>query len=239
MDNLIFGIERIDNNIKLDSTDLILIGGRPTMGKTSFALNLMLKNENLKGLFISLSETEYKIKSRIEKLKSLFLEAFGIHPKADIDIENFEFPELLNIIELIVDKKNQYDYFVIDQLTEIGDKINPVFSDNKNYEYIFKLLKSVSKAINKNIIILSNIDRKVEENNNGIDRFNFYYYGSREKILDYIVILHRPEYYFIKENEYGKKYEENETIIYFAKNKKINYPGEYSVIFNRNHLYFS
>lgn len=248
MNNLIFGFEDIDNDIKLDNTDLILIGGRPAMGKTSFVLNLMLRNENSKGLFISLCETEYKIRSRIKKINTVskilpFLEVFGISQLKDdsnnLDIANFEFPRLLSIIELIADKKDQYDYFIIDDITQIEERINPLFNENKNYQYVFRLLKSVSKAIGKNIIILSNIDRIVEEENNGIGKFNFGYYGHREKILDYIVVLHRPEYYNIEENMYGEKYDEGETLVCFAKNKK-RYPRpEYSILFNRDFLYFS
>jgi replicative DNA helicase len=145
-----------------------------------------------------------------------------------VNIKYLELPKLTELVELIINIKDKYDFFIVDELTFINNKINAIFSEKKNYQTIARHLKILCTELNKNIIILTNIDRKIEEL-----KFSFSYYGIREKYFNSILILYRPSYYKITENEYCEKYEDGHSEIHVAKHQN-NYSihTEFALMFN-------
>lgn len=244
MNNFKFGNSNIDNIISFNSDDLIVIGGRPAMGKTSFALNLLLHNGTSRGCYFSLNDTQDKLEQKIIKidnpsLLSLHLKELNIetYSEGNFEVIFLDQPKLIDIIEIIVNKKDDFDFFIIDELTYIDKDITPIFSTSKNYQNILKQLKSLAKVITKNIILLSNIDRIIEEVEE--NKFAFSYYAKKEKYVDNMIILHRPEYYFIEKDENDRYYKKGECKVIFAKTLKEIANDEISLIFNSSNFIFS
>src|SRR5690606_33321022 len=120
-------------------------------------------------------------------------------------------------------------YFVIDDMGELNEDINPLFSKDKNYQFVLRSLKLLAKSLNKNIILISQLDRRIEvrANEDGYTfPFPFSYYARREKFIDHILIIHRPAYYNIKKNEFEEVFEFNDGLLYFAKTKFFKNLGE-------------
>ena len=191
-----FGFPILNENIKLEKSELIIIGSRPAVGKLQFVLNILEYGQN-NGCFISLNKTKKeveKIQNNIRKNDKLIkqLENVGIQTaQNNYIVKYFELPTLVELCELIVQVKDEFDYFIIDQMVWIDEDTNPLFSKEKNYQNILRHLKVLANVLNKNIILVSSIHHIVEYKNS----FNFTYHGIREKHVDYLFVLHRPSYY--------------------------------------------
>ena len=217
------GYPHIDKYISFKKSDFIVIGGAIGMGKTTLALNILKRNES-KGCYISLSETKEKLERKLEimdkandlmkSLKKLGIESFKNNAA---NLFFLEFPSLLELVELIVSKKNEFDYFIVNGLTRIDNNINPLFSENKNYHNILRHLKALCIALNKNIILLSNLDsEKIEEEK----RFAYHYYGRKEKYIDYLITIHREDYYRGVFDDLEDLKKDNKAVLTIVKSKR-------------------
>lgn len=232
------GYECIDRNMTFSATDLICIAGRPAMGCTTFALNIMLRNKDAKGCFISLVDTEQKVKRKIDIITASQTETgnntIDFSKTQEIDFKFLELATTLELIEFIVLISNDYDYFVIDSLSYINLNTESIFSKNKNYQEVVRYLKSACSMMKKNIILLSSTSHEIEEES----KFSFSYYGIREKYFDHIITIAKPEYYGIKNDEFGRNYEKGETIVCIAKTRSEKGGFETSLRFNKDSLEF-
>lgn len=215
----------IEKKLNLKSDELIVLGGRPGMGKTLFALSLM-NNSPKKGCFLALCESSEEIAYKEEKMN------IKSSQKNYVSI-CIELPSLIELMELIVAQKDKFDYFVIDDMGELNEDINPLFSKDKNYQFVLRHLKLLAKTLNKNIILISQIDEIIEVRYKENGYFPFSYYASREKFIDHILIIYRPTYYKIEVNEIGEVFEDNDGLLYFAKTKLKNSVEEVKLKFNR------
>jgi DnaB-like helicase C terminal domain len=218
-----FGYHHIDKHVSFRKSDLIVIASYSGMGLTTFALNIMKRNANHKGCYISLFDTKEKIDFKLGKMDKAYgliskLKDFGIETlnQNPIESHHLEFPALIELIEYIVHRKDDFDYFIVDGMTDIDTGINPLASENKNYQYILRHLKAISVALDKNIVLLSNIYKPVEEEH----RFSYRKNINKEKYIDFILTLYRPEYYGVVENELGEEYQKGETILFLAKSRE-------------------
>lgn len=174
----------IKNRLSLKNDELIILGGRPGMGKTLFAISL-LNNSLQKGCFISLCDSDEEIFYKLEKMNIN-------SSQSNFDSICMEQPSLLELMELIVLQKDKFDYFVIDDMSGLNEEIEPLFNHNKNYQFIFRHLKLLAKSIGKMIILLSQLDRIVEEKPH-TNRYNII--SWKEKYIDHILIIYRSDYY--------------------------------------------
>src|SRR5690606_35967806 len=170
----------------------------------------ILRNSPQKGVLIYMEGSDRGLSYLLEKTHTNI-------SSPNVNIVRKELPSLLELMEKIVELKDEYDYFIIDEMTQIYDPkmINRLFHKKKNYQYILRSLMLLSKALNKNIILLSYLDTIVEK---GKTRFNYTYHANGEKYVDHIFVLHQPSDYGEKKAPYSKKkIKFNESLLYTVK----------------------
>ena len=216
------GFNNIDKKIKgFKSGDLIVVAGRPGMGKTTWALNIATSNI-LKGktvLIFSLEMTnEQLIKKIISSQSDLTMDvliAGGLSDKQwkEFDLVNSELKQsslyvydrspitietLINKTKAIQSVKD-IDLIVVDylQLLMTTNKA-PSNSDSRtaSMTYISNLLKGLAKDIGCPLISLSQLNRGVEARTDKRPVLSdLRDSGSIEQDADMVIMLYRQEYY--------------------------------------------
>jgi len=228
-----FGYYPIDEQITFDNDDLIVIASHPEMRTEVFALNIMKRNNDTKGCFFSLITPQKKLEITLSKINKCYklsagLSFLGIEElKGNFDCHYLHLPTTLELLETIVNLKNDYDYFVIDSLTFIDTNLKPVFSKDKNYQSLLRHLKIVAKTINKPIILLSSFSVEMDDY-----PVILYYYGIGEEYIDYIFTFYIPDYYNLLE-------EDTEVIIDIVKTKTAIKETEISLIYDYSNCILS
>ena len=216
------GFNNIDKRIKgFKSGDLIVVAGRPGMGKTTWALNIATANV-LKGktvLIFSLEMTnEQLIKKIISSQSDLTMDvliAGGLSYKQwkEFELINSKLKQsnlyvydrspitietLINKTKAIQSVKD-IDLIVVDylQLLMTTNKA-PSNSDNRtaSMTYISNLLKGLAKEISCPLISLSQLNRGVEARTDKRPVLSdLRDSGSIEQDADMVIMLYRQEYY--------------------------------------------
>lgn len=221
------GIDRITSGWQ--KSDLIIIAGRPSMGKTAFVLSMarnMAVDYNKAVAFFSLemssiqlvnrlivSETELPAeKIRNGKLENYEWEQLDYKIKKLVDAPVFiDDTAAISIFELRakarrLKAKNDIQLLVIDymQLMTIGGDSRGA-SREQEVSNISRSLKAIAKELNIPIIALSQLNRSVETR--GGDKrpqlSDLRESGAIEQDADMVLFVHRPEYYRIDVDEEG------------------------------------
>ncbi len=222
------GIDRITSGWQ--KSDLIIIAGRPSMGKTAFVLSMarnMAVDYNKPVAFFSLemstiqlvnrlivSETELPAeKIRNGKLENYEWEQLDYKIKKLVDAPVFvDDTPAISVFELRakarrLKAKNDIQLVVIDymQLMTLGGDSRGV-SREQEVSAISRSLKAIAKELNIPIIALSQLNRSVETR--GGDKrpqlSDLRESGAIEQDSDMVLFVHRPEYYRIDVDEDGK-----------------------------------
>lgn len=204
-------------------SDLVILAGRPAMGKTSVAIDFCL-HPALNGTpaaFFSLEMSSHQLASRIlsvisqlnvqdivnktmnfETLKSLtnLSQPLNDTPLYIDDTPSLSLFELKTKARRLV-KEKQVELIVIDYLQLMR-------GDNKNREQeiseISRGLKSLAKELNIPIIALSQLSRKCEERADKKPMLSdLRESGAIEQDADMVIFCHRPEYYGLNDYELG------------------------------------
>ncbi|MBK8711004.1 MAG: replicative DNA helicase [Niastella sp.] len=215
------------------STDLIILAARPSVGKTAFALNLA-RNAALHPTkptavgFFSLEMSSSQLVQRIlsaeseimlEKISRGKLEEHemqqlnrkGINrlSKAPIFIDD---TAALNIFELRakcrrLKNKHNVGLIVIDYLQLMSGSGDRNSNREQEISKISRDLKSLAKELQVPIIALSQLSREVEkrkEGNKVPQLSDLRESGAIEQDADMVMFLYRPDYYDITQNEMGE-----------------------------------
>jgi replicative DNA helicase len=201
--------------------DLIVIGARPSMGKTAFALNSALnacKKANVKVTFFSIEMTEEAIidrliategKINLMKLRNInkhftdsehdrYQEAVGRLESLDIDIREKEntVPAMRAVVRRNIkaapDKKH---VVMIDYLTLIkATESKP--NRHTEVEEIVLELKQMAKDFNVPVIVLSQLSRLLEQRKDKRPMLSdLRESGAIEQAADMVMFLYRDDYY--------------------------------------------
>lgn len=211
-------------------SELIVVAGRPAMGKTSFILSACRNASIMHGKPIAYFSLEMSTHQIIKRL---------ISSETEIDQEKFRKGNLtnlewerleekkemiasapfhvddtygLNVLELrekcrILKRDHNIEMVVIDylQLMTTGINQSPVPSREQEISFITRNLKELSKELNIPVIVLSQLNRSVETR--GGDKrpqlSDLRDSGSIEQDADLVLFLYRPEYYGLDEDEEG------------------------------------
>lgn len=240
----------LDNLIRLRKAESIIIAGRPSMGKTAFALNIagnISKSHNVGffsmemsaqslGLRYLASETsipsEYIYSgnltdAEVEKLKS-------VHSRIFIDdTGGLSISELRSKARKM---KSEHDIkcLFIDYLQLLSGE-----GDNRESQvsFISRNIKALAKELDIPIVTLSQMNRSVEQRLTKRPHLSdLRESGAIEQDADIVMFVHRPEYYGLMVDEQGKSLANIAEVI-VAKNRNGSV-GECKLVFQKNILKF-
>jgi len=207
-------------------SDLIIIAGRTSMGKTAFCLNIVryiIKTYQLPIVFFSLemgkeqlmyrllsNETEINISNlrkgniRKEEWKKLNLaiKKLSVLPLFIDDTSNISIQTIRIKLKKILFEQTQIGLIVIDYLPLMQS--TNLKSENRVQELsqITKNLKIIAREFNIPIIALSQLSRNVENRINKRPLLSdLRESGSIEQDADLVLMLYRENYYNLKKNQ--------------------------------------
>lgn len=211
-----------DNKLNgLNKSDLIIIAGRPAMGKTAFALNILMNfgkaNENVRALYVSLEMGINQLYTRILAMES-GINAQSLKRK---DVAEYEFEKLydgykgimetstveildkanVNISELRniatkYQKNNGLDLIIIDYLQLLSGSDKNSKNRQEEVSEISRKLKQLARELNIPIIALSQLSRSVESRADKRPLLSdLRESGAIEQDADIVIFLYRDEYY--------------------------------------------
>ncbi|BBA84564.1 replicative DNA helicase [endosymbiont of Euscepes postfasciatus] len=245
-------LELDKKTLGFQKSDLIIIAARPSMGKTTFAINLCeysLLNDNKPVLIFSLEMSSEQIMTKI--LSSLTkIDHINIRTG---NLTKIEWKKIFDIANILNKKKNIYiDDSSSLTTTEIRSKSKKIFRENNGINLIVidylqliktpfmyhnrtleiteisRFLKSLAKELNIPIITISQLNRSLEQRSNKRPiNSDLRESGSIEQDADLIMFLYREEIY--KENDNKKGGGITEIIISKHRNGPI---GLIKLIFN-------
>ncbi len=228
-------------------SDLVIIAGRPAMGKTAFALSLaknIAADQKIPMAFFSLEMSSEQLANR------LMANAFEIDGKKLMSgqLDREEWNRLDKCMNSLVDaplyiddteglsvmdlrskarrlvKEHQVRLIMVDYLqlmTASGMRYN---SRQEEVSLISRSLKGLAKELNIPVLALSQLNRGVEGRDGAEGKrpmlSDLRESGAIEQDADMVVFLHRPEYYGIMMSEDGTKDYRGMAEVIIAKHRK-------------------
>jgi replicative DNA helicase len=207
-------------------SDLIIIAGRPGMGKTGLCLNLMtsiVKTYKLPVIFFSLEmgkeqlmyrllSTETEISStnlktgninKEEWIKlSLAIKKFSLLPIFIDDTTNISIQTIRIQLKKILFEETKIGLVIIDYLQLMQNSKSKIENRVQELSQITRSLKSIAKEFNIPLIALSQLSRTVETRINKRPQLSdLRESGSIEQDADLVLMLFRENYYNSKQEQ--------------------------------------
>ena len=228
------------------ASDLVIIAGRPAMGKTSFALSLaknVASDYKVPTAFFSLEMSNVQL---VNRLISNCCEIQGKHIQSG-QLEPDEFDRLdkrisaltgaplyiddtpgLSVFELRTKarrlvREHGVKIIMIDYLQLMNANGMRFSSRQEEVSTISRSLKGLAKELNIPILALSQLNRGVESRE-GLEGkrpqlSDLRESGAIEQDADMVLFVHRPEYYHIYQDDHGRDLHGMAQII-IAKHRK-------------------
>lgn len=218
------GFKGIDNVLAgLQKSDLIILAARPSMGKTSLALNIAQNVATKQGVPVGIFSLEMSKEQLIDrllaseagidswKLRTGNLEdkdfekinkAMGVLAEAPLYIDDSAMANVMEMRTKARRLQSEHDLglIVIDYLQLMSGRAG---SDNRVQEIseISRGLKGLARELNVPVIALSQLSRSVEQRNPKIPQLSdLRESGSIEQDADVVMFIYREDYY-AKETE--------------------------------------
>lgn len=241
-------------------SDLIIIAGRPSMGKTALGLNIVsnvIKNSKLPVVFFSLEMSKEQIMYRLLsmetsinpiKLRSGKLvqsdwiklnKIMKILSKLPLFIDdsfNLSIQDIRSKLKTIMFEQNEIGLIIIDYLQLMQNSKSKVENRVQELSQITRSLKNIAREFNIPVIALSQLSRNVE---NRIDKkpilSDLRESGSIEQDADLVLMLYKNQDSNLKQTE-----TENYYLIELIIAKQRNGPlGNVKLKFDPNRTKFS
>ena len=241
----------------LQNSEMIVIAGRPSMGKTSFALNIAENigvNDDIPVVIFSLEMGKQQLVERFlcsygridaQRVRKGMLTTEELEKLTRVGSELFEKPIYIDdtpgLTPLMIRAKcrrlkSQYDIqcVIIDylQLMTVGHKVE---SRQQEVSEMSRYLKGLAKELDIPVVVISQLNRAPEGREGHRPRMSdLRESGSIEQDADVVMLLHRDDYYHRGEDGYD---EDNTADIIIAKQR--NGPtGIVKLRFNREFTRF-
>ena len=201
-------------------SDLIIIAGRPSMGKTAFSLSMglnIIKTAKLPILFFSLEMSKEQIMYRLLAMESNInqmrlrsgrlyrndwvklnkvIKILSKLPFFIDDTFNLSIQDIRSKIKTIIFEQTQIGLVIIDYLQLMQNSNFKLENRAQELSQITRSLKNIAREFNVPIIALSQLSRNVE---NRVDKkpilSDLRESGSIEQDADLVMMLYRNKYY--------------------------------------------
>jgi len=209
-------------------SDLVIMAGRPGMGKTAFVLSLARNAAVDHGKGVAIFSLEMSSVQLVTRLISAETELSGETLKSG-NLKDYEWEQLNNRIQnlsnapIYIDDTPQLSIFdlrakarrlksnkdisliVIDYLQLMrGDEGNGKGNREQEISYISRSLKALAKELDIPVIALAQLSRAVEQRHDKLPILSdLRESGSIEQDADMVGFLYRPEYYGFLQDEEG------------------------------------
>ncbi len=221
-DRIPTGFKRMDKllNCGFNPSDLMIIAGRPAMGKTTMMLNIALNVVEAPGQAVFISSLEMSKEQLMNKLiafktgipfgrlisgkfsrmeRDLFLQAYAGLSELPLIIDDFSTQTTNDIKAKIRRVKNLYPDKKVLAIVDYLGLITPIergFNRNDEISRISGALKGIAKDLHVPVIALSQLSRECEKRNNKRPMLSdLRDSGSCEQDSDIIGMIYRDEYY--------------------------------------------
>jgi replicative DNA helicase len=227
-------------------SDLIIVGGRPSMGKTSLALsiarNAAVEQKACVALFslemgaeslvarmlssesgVNLRRLHY-FKDHTEDEERRIMEATGVLSQTSIYVDDTPMIGIAQMRSkaLRLDFERRIDLIIVDYLQLMQGEGR---GENRVQEisYISRNLKALSRELNIPVIAVSQLSRRPEGRESHIPQLSdLRESGSIEQDADVVLFIYREEYYYKEEEwkaQHSEPYPREEADIIIAKNR--------------------
>jgi len=201
-------------------SDLIIIAGRPSMGKTAFCLNIainIIKTNSIPILFFSLEMSKeqliYRVLSNQTQINNMRLRAGNIHknewsklnsviksfshlPFFIDDTPNLSISEIRSKVKKIIFEEADIGLIIIDYLQLMQNYKSQMDNRVQELSQITRSLKIIAREFKVPIIALSQLSRNVENRYNKRPILSdLRESGSIEQDADLVLMLYRDSYY--------------------------------------------
>jgi len=240
------GYEDLDSLTQgFQKSDLIIIAGRPSMGKTALGLNISLnviKESKLPVLFFSLEMSKEQIMYRLLSIESgisqtrlksgklyqtdwlklnKIINMMSKFPFFIDDTPDLSIQDIKSKIKTILFEQAQIGLIIIDYLQLMQNPKSQIENRVQELSQITRALKNIARQFNIPIIALSQLSRNVE---NRMDKkpilSDLRESGSIEQDADLVLMLYQNKDLNIKQNE-NRDYYLTELIIAKQRNGPI------------------
>lgn len=236
------GFSVLDKDGGLHNTDLVVIAGATSQGKTSFALSVMLNAscQGAKVAFYSLEMTSKQLAARMVAIKSRVSSSaimysrlgetdlsriehgIGKLPLGNVFFDDNSTSSIDNIIASIRVMKIKRDIngAVIDYLQILTVNSDKGSNKEQMLGEVARRLKNLAKELDIWIIVLSQLRRDVENPAPDINKLRGS--GQIAEAADMVMLVYRPEVYGRKyPNPYEDRQTHNTAMIDIAKSRNI------------------
>jgi replicative DNA helicase len=202
----------------LQNSELVIVAARPSVGKTSFALNFVrhiVVEEHLPVLFVSLEQARVELAERLlccqarvdshrlrkghlnpDEIEKLF-QAGDVLSKAKLFIDDTPGQNILRIAANARRLKLRHDLrmVVIDYL-QLIDPDDRRESRQEQVAGISRRLKFLARELNVPVVALAQVNRSSEDRTDHRPRLaDLRESGAIEQDADTVMMLHRPDYH--------------------------------------------
>ena len=219
----------------LQRADLIIVAGRPSMGKTSFALNIVrnaavqqqatvalfsleMSKEALVQRMISneagVNSRHMRLNINTEEEERRIMEAQGVLSEAPIYIDDspqMRVAEMRSKAKRLYYERGGLDFIIIDYLQLIQGEGNGRENRVQEISYISRSLKALARELNVPVIAASQLSRAVEWRSSHIPQLSdLRESGSIEQDADIVIFISRDEVRYRTEEEWLKDHPDEE-----------------------------
>jgi replicative DNA helicase len=253
--SFISGFHEMDKHHLFCPGEFVILGGRPSMGKSQFLVNLAMNfSLQVPVLFVSYDQSRSALISRmianVTEIDTSLIAQGDLSPMEQNIVgskeEQFRFRKLfvtdtisssVSTLKQICEKhieKDGVQVIIVDYLQMLGAER---FKFNREMEVAFacRTLKDLARNSNALVLVASQLSRSVEMR--GGDRrpilSDLRESGAIEQDADKVLFIYRPEYYGFTQDEYGYDVE-GQVEVFLAKNRSGKL-GSFKLIRNRNY----
>lgn len=213
------GFKDLDDVIKINGGKLIVLASRPSMGKSTFALNILnniATKQNLPVLYFNLELSKEQIINRLISNNSMvkyseiqkekidnntwkkIQNGISIFSDAEIYIEDTPGISIEEICKKSRKMKKEKDikFILIDYIQLVSYDKRECLSREQEVSKISNALKLLAKELNIPILVVSQLSRRPEQRENHKPVLqDFHSSGDLAQDADVVMFLYRDDYY--------------------------------------------